>query len=527
VLREMVLFEQFSPAWLSLRLLSWLFAADATGAAAVMWMNVGLYGPMLPLDAARRMAAGAAVVTGAALVFLFVAVVRSSFGRRRGRVGSSILAVVAVVSLAVPLLARGPGESPPLASRPLDVDVGLAPPAPAGPRVVMVLLDGASLDFISTAALEGKLPNFGKILDAGAAMHLATLHPTQPDPVWTTVATGKLPWKTGVRSAALYQVPAANDALELLPNHCFAQGLVHFGLVKTTPHSSNSLRVRPLWRILASGGISAGVVNWPLTHPAQPSRGYIVSQLFYRPGDPSLEPDDPLSINPPEVLPFARSAGERVFGRVDEEPQPAAFSRDRSRWPAHQGEPVVFDSMYEQVAEALQGSYRPRFSAVRFTQLDEAGHNLLRYAMPREFGEVPAAEQRRYASLLDAAYGRVDQMIGRAMASLEPDDLLLVVSGYGMEPLKIGKRMLERALGSPELSGSHENAPDGFLLAWGRAVAPGRKQRAAVSDVTPTILYYLGMPVARDMDGFARTDIFERDFIAERPVTLIPTYEQQ
>jgi hypothetical protein len=524
VLRQIVALEEFSPAWLSLRLLSWFFAVDAGAAAALIWLNLGLYSPMLSLDTSRRMAVGGAVVTGGALVFLFVAVVRSSFGRRRGRVGSSILAVVAVASLVLPLLARGPGESPPLASRPLDLDLGAAPPA-AGPRVVMILLDGGSLDFISTAALEGKLPNFGKMLDSGAAMHLATLRPTQPDPVWTTVATGKLPWKTGVRSAALYQVPAANDRLELLPDHCFAQGLVHFGLLKTSGRSSSSLRVRPLWRILATAGMSAGIVNWPLTYPAQPTRGYLVSPQFYRPGDASLEPDDPAAIYPPDDLPFARSAGDRVL-RTTAAVIPSAAPPDPSPWPATGGQPMVTDRMYEQVALAMEAKQRPRLAAVRYSQLDEAGHNFLRYAMPHEFGDVSADERRRYGSLLEGAYARVDAMVGRAMASLQADDLLVVVSGFGMEPLPIGKRMLERAIGNAERSGSHEDAPDGFLLAWGRAVGPGRKQRASVSDVTPTILYFLGMPVARDMDGYARTDIFHRDFTDDRPLAFIPTYEQ-
>jgi hypothetical protein len=532
VFRGIVAFDEFSPGWLSLRLLSWLFAVDAAAAAALIWLNLGLFAPMMALDTARRMAAGAAVITGAAFVFLFVAVVRYSFGRRRGRLGSSILALTAAASLVLPLLARGPGESSRLASRPLDLDLGLVQAA-AGPRVVMILLDGGSLDFVSTAALEGKLPNFGKILDSGAAMHLATLRPTQPDPVWTTVATGKLPWKTGVRSSALFRVRAANDPFELLPDRCFTQGLVHFGFLGTIPHSSSSPRVRPIWRILATAGLSAGVVNWPLTHPAQPMRGYLVSPQFYRPEDPSLEPDDPASFYPPEDLPLARSAGDLAAPTApiplspEEIARAAARRRQGGAWRMAPPQPSIVDGMYEQVAQTLQARFRPRLSAVRYTQLDEAGHDFLRFALPREFGDVTPDERRQYGTLLEGAYARVDAIVGRAMTALGPDDLLVVVSGFGMEPLSLGKRVLERAIGNAEISGTHEDAPDGFLMAWGRSVAPGRKQRAWVTDVTPTLLYFLGMPVARDMDGYARTDIFQRAYTEERPLARIPTYEQQ
>jgi hypothetical protein len=98
------------------------------------------------------------------------------------------------------------------------------------------------------------------------------------------------------------------------------------------------------------------------------------------------------------------------------------------------------------------------------------------------------------------------------------------VSTFGMEPLSPGKRVLEQFVGDPRISGSHERAPDGFLLAYGAAVAPGRPARASLVDLTPTILYYLGLPVGRDMDGYARTDLFRGTFTASRPVTFIPTY---
>ena len=100
----------------------------------------------------------------------------------------------------------------------------------------------------------------------------------------------------------------------------------------------------------------------------------------------------------------------------------------------------------------------------------------------------------------------------------------MVVSGFGMEPLSLGKRVLERIAGDPELSGSHERAPDGFLIAYGRQVAKGNFPRASVVDVAPTVLYYLGLPIARDLDGFARTDIFARGFTERRPITFIPDY---
>jgi arylsulfatase A-like enzyme len=59
-------------------------------------------------------------------------------------------------------------------------------------------------------------------------------------------------------------------------------------------------------------------------------------------------------------------------------------------------------------------------------------------------------------------------------------------------------------------------------------VAKGRRVQARTSilDVTPTVLYFLGLPIGRDMDGFAQTDLFQRSFTDERPITFIPTYDR-
>jgi hypothetical protein len=107
-----------------------------------------------------------------------------------------------------------------------------------------------------------------------------------------------------------------------------------------------------------------------------------------------------------------------------------------------------------------------------------------------------------------------------------PEDALFVVSGFGMEPAGLGTRVLARVLGQPDVPGSHQDAPDGFLLAYGAPMRSGRARLGSIVDVAPTILYLLGLPVARDMDGIARTDLFKPAFTATRPVAYIPTYER-
>jgi predicted AlkP superfamily phosphohydrolase/phosphomutase len=388
--------------------------------------------------------------------------------------------------------------------------------------VQVIAIDAGSLDFIARATAEGRLPNFGRILDSGAVMHLATIHPTSAEAVWAAVLTGKLPLKNGVRSAGIYHLAPGGDALQLLPYYCRAYELVRFGFLVEEPHTSATLRTRGLWSILSTHGFSVGAVGWPLTQPAPVVRGYVVSDTYLRlAATPSGVVDSP-AVYPPDIQGDVTRAVENPS--ADTAPVVSASAVSLAERYETAGRT---DRTYDRIARELAELRQPQVTLTRYQSLDPIGHYFLRYAMPSEFGDVPDDERRALGAVLERHYRLIDDAIGRAIASLGPDDVLLAVSGFGMEPMGLGRRLIERVIGDADLNGTHDAAPDGFLMAYGASVARGRlPTRASVVDVTPTILYFLGLPVGRDMDGYARTDLFQRSFTDERPITFIPTYDR-
>ncbi len=176
--------------------------------------------------------------------------------------------------------------------------------------------------------------------------------------------------------------------------------------------------------------------------------------------------------------------------------------------------------------QILRDEWHPQVTALRYQGLDHVGHRHWSAEQPRSRTDASEEERRRSAQALERAYLAVDAEVGTAMQSIAADDLLLVVGGFGMQRLHPTKRVLAQIIGDSGITGTHERAPDGFLLAYGTAVEPGRRQRGSVVDVTPTVLYYLGLPVGRDMDGYARSDLFRRVFTSERPIAFIPTHNR-
>jgi hypothetical protein len=128
--------------------------------------------------------------------------------------------------------------------------------------------------------------------------------------------------------------------------------------------------------------------------------------------------------------------------------------------------------------------------------------------------------------VLDRYEALLDGWVGESVQALKPGEVVLVVSGYGMEPVSFARRLLAPSRGTPPPSGTHAGAPDGVVLALGDGVRPGAVVRgASVLDITPTVLYLMGLPVARDMEGRVLTEMLDEEFTRTHPITYIPSYE--
>jgi hypothetical protein len=486
--------------------------------SALLWLNLRGRAAALPDQSAHRMAVGASATTVAAVVLCGIAVAHYSFGRRGSKVGAALLVIALTASLALPIAARGKGRDIGPAPRRASA-VAAAVESPA--RVTMILHDGASLDYIWPRAAEGRLPNFGRLLDGGTSMDLATIRPTQPDPVWAAVATGMYPAKNGIRSAMSYFALDDDRPIDLLPDDCFSHTLVQLGIVRDEGKTSAAWRARPLWAILNDYGISTGIVRWPLTFPARPLNGFVVADRFHQLG--SLPDADGAGAYPADLERLAQN----VFAGADAAP---ATLPGGTPIPSGLGAGLTSARWDQYYARAFRTAVRARpveFTAMRYQGLDTVGHIMLRYAQPQAFGaDITDEEREKYGGVLDRYYGYVDGEIGAAIDALAPGDLLLVVSGFGMQPVSPFARAANRLLGQPDASGAHDRAPDGFLLAFGSTVERGKRQRGSIVDVAPTVLYYMGVPIGRDMDGFTRADLFTRQFTAERPITFIPTHNR-
>jgi predicted AlkP superfamily phosphohydrolase/phosphomutase len=67
--------------------------------------------------------------------------------------------------------------------------------------------------------------------------------------------------------------------------------------------------------------------------------------------------------------------------------------------------------------------------------------------------------------------------------------------------------------------GKHHS--DGIFIATGEGVKSQKQINAHITDIAPTVLYYLGLPIRKDSDGAVIKDIFSQKFLQECTIEQI------
>jgi hypothetical protein len=172
----------------------------------------------------------------------------------------------------------------------------------------------------------------------------------------------------------------------------------------------------------------------------------------------------------------------------------------------------------------MEAETAPAVLALYLPGLDLVQHRFLGYAQEASqsegtalFGEVVA----RYYRFLDEELGGfLDERPGESR-------MLLVLSGFGVE--RLPPWSLRRLLaGSAAREGYHDRAPAGAFFALGGGIRAAGEELPPVhpADILPTFLYYLGLPVGRDMQGRPQVDWFEDSFLGSQPLVYVPSYRR-
>lgn len=363
-------------------------------------------------------------------------------------------------------------------------------------KVLLVGWDAADWRVINPMIDQGLMPNLERMVNGGVIGRLATLDPPLSPMLWTSIATGKRPYKHGI----LGFTEVGPDGRTVRP--------------VTNAHR----RVKAIWNILTQEGARSNVIGWWPSHPAEPINGTMVSNFYQRATRPITEPwafregtvhpaeksalladlrVHPAELTAAHIAPFVPD-----FASVEQ-------GKDRSLEAIAR---VVADCSTVHAAATYLMEHEPwDFTAVYYDAIDHFAHGFMKYHPPRR-PFIPEREFELYKNVVTAAYQYHDMLLGRLLELAGEETTVMLISDHGFHPDHLRPAALPKEPAAP----AWEHGPYGIFCLKG----PGIKRDAMIHgagllDIAPTLLALFGLPVAQDMDGKPLLDVFEEPTVLQ------------
>ena len=369
-------------------------------------------------------------------------------------------------------------------------------------KVLLIGWDAADWRVINPLMDAGKMPALKRLVERGVVANLATLRPILSPMLWTSIATGKRPYKHGILG---FTEPTPDGS-------------------GVRPVSSLSRTTKALWNILHQRGFTSNVIGWWPSNPVEPIRGAMVSNLYQQavghldkpwpiPGG-TVHPARlgetlaGLRLHPEEITP------ESLMGFV---PRAAEVDQKTDRR-LNSVLKILAECTSVHAATTYLMEHEPwDVTAVYYDAIDHFSHGFMSYHPPRR-PHVPEPDFELYQGVVEAGYRYHDMMLARLLA-LAPDDVTVIVcSDHGFHPDHNRPEWIPNEPAGPAV----EHRDFGMLLIAGPGIRRDERIHGAnLLDITPTILALLGLPVGDDMDGKPLLQAFETPPVIE----TIPSWD--
>ncbi len=405
---------------------------------------------------------------------------------------SAVAGVLAFAGAAALLVLTAPDDTRRRSGPPLTV-------VSAGLRVRLFAIDGFDPVVFDELARAGRVPRLAAAFGSSHA-RLAGDNTRDPARVWTTVATGQPADVHGVqgletrRVAGLHGSVPSSEPSRLGGAIQAATDL--FRLTRPGIASRHERREKTIWEVASDAGLWAVVVNWWATWPTEANGNIILSDRATL----RLEHGGPLDA---EITP------------------PSVYERLGPRWPAIRREaadeglgalgpfPIRGEGVFEVVRRSVEldaiqlalgrevSTPAPDLLAVYLPGLDIAQHALL----GGQGGALPASVVATRLDALRDYYVVLDRLLERSIAP-SANVVVVLVSQPGRTTA----------------------AADGWLGLSGPAAAARAAIAGRSTDVMPTVLHLLGVPISDELSGRPLTGLFAEQFVTRYPVRQVKGY---
>lgn len=392
-------------------------------------------------------------------------------------------------------------------------------PSPSKKRkVLLVGWDAADWKVIHPLVDAGKMPHLARMMEQGVIGNLSTLNPVLSPTLWTSIATGKRPYKHGV--------------------HGFSEPDPVSGGIR--PVTNLSRKTKAVWNILNQNDLNTITVGWWPSNPAEPlSKGVMVSNDYQTAHGSTASPEElekwplkPGTIHPERLIKHLKPLRFHPAELTEEDIRPfmpGLEGLDQEELNKAAKEPRVQSLMkiiadctsIHSAATALMQNEPWDLMAVYYDAIDHFGHAFMKFHPPQRQG-IEDWDYRLFNHCVEAGYVYHDMMLGTLLHLGGEDTTVILISDHGFHPDDLRPTNIPREPAGPAI----EHRQLGIFAAMG----PGFKKDeriygAGLLDICPTLLHLFGLPVGEDMDGKVLLDIYVPNDDGPPEIEQIPSWD--
>ncbi len=148
------------------------------------------------------------------------------------------------------------------------------------------------------------------------------------------------------------------------------------------------------------------------------------------------------------------------------------------------------------------------------------------YYHNRLFENIPEPEIKKYGWVIERYYEYCDSIIGNLISTTGENELLMIMSLFEYEPMPYWRRILVNLWGDKDLYVYKSLSSQGTIFLYEKNALKRDYpiKNISIFDIFPTLLYYSGFQLSKDLQGEVIREIFTEDFLLNNPIDISTSY---
>jgi hypothetical protein len=161
------------------------------------------------------------------------------------------------------------------------------------------------------------------------------------------------------------------------------------------------------------------------------------------------------------------------------------------------------------------------YSIIKFPGLKNINKYFLHYIYPI-YDSIPETERKQYREILKKYYDYYNSIIGNLIASIQENELLVIISFYEYSLLPEWREILMDFLGKKDIHVYKDlNSPGTIFFYEKTAIKKDYPlQTISIFDIFPTLLYYAELEIPAELKGNVIKEMFTDEFILRNPIHI-------